>query len=94
MIKSQLVKRIASQYPHVSQRDAEKIVNALLDEIIGAMAHGDRVELRGFGAFSVRVRQGRTGRNPRTGLPVSVSKKAAPFFRTGREMRARLNSNR
>ena len=94
MIKSELVQRIALQHPHLRHRGAEKIVDAVLDEIMEAMAHGDRVELRGFGTFSVRVRQGRTARNPRTGLPVSVSNKAAPFFRTGREMRARLNSNR
>src|SRR5262245_43971282 len=70
MIKSELVKRIASQNALLSHRDVEKIVDAVLDEIIEAMAGGDRVELRGFGAFSVRVRKARTGRNPRTGLPV------------------------
>jgi integration host factor subunit beta len=91
MLKSELIKRIASQNPHLYQRDIEKIVNALLDEIVEALRRGDRVELRGFGAFSVKLRGARTGRNPRTGILVSVAKKAYPYFKTGKEMRARLN---
>jgi integration host factor subunit beta len=73
------------------QRDVENIVNAILGEIVAAMARGDRVELRGFGAFSVKNRPARTGRNPRTGAHVSVEKKSVPVFRTGKEMRERLN---
>ena len=91
MIKSELVQRIAAQNPHLYQRDVENIVNAILGEIIAAMARGDRVELRGFGAFSVKHRPARTGRNPRTGAHVSVDKKSVPFFKTGKEMRERLN---
>src|SRR5580698_9613588 len=91
MIKSELVQRISTQNPHLYQRDVENIVNAILGEIIGAMAKGDRVELRGFGAFSVKNRPARTGRNPRTGAHVSVDKKSVPFFKTGKEMRERLN---
>jgi integration host factor subunit beta len=91
MIKSELVQRIASQNPHLYQRDVENIVNAILGEIVSAMARGDRVELRGFGAFSVKNRPARTGRNPRTGAHVSVGRKAVPFFKTGKEMRERLN---
>ena len=91
MIKSELVKRIASQTPHLYDRDIEKVVNAILDEMIEALRRGDRVELRGFGAFSVKLREARTGRNPRTGVVVSVAKKAYPFFKTGKEIRARLN---
>ena len=91
MIKSELVQRISSQNPHLYQRDVENIVNAILGEIVAAMARGDRVELRGFGAFSVKNRPARTGRNPRTGAHVSVEKKAVPFFKTGKEMRERLN---
>ncbi len=91
MIKSELVQRIASQNPHLYQRDVENIVNAILGEIIAAMARGDRVELRGFGAFSVKHRPARTGRNPRTGAHVSVDQKSVPFFKTGKEMRERLN---
>src|SRR5437773_2061938 len=91
MIKSERVQRISAQNPHLYQRDGENIVNAILGEITAAMARGDRVELRGFGAFSVKNRPARTGRNPRTGAHVSVDKKSVPFFKTGKEMRERLN---
>src|ERR1700757_4773426 len=91
MIKSELVQRIAEQNPHLYLRDVENILNAILDEITEALAHGNRVELRGFGAFSVKRRDARLGRNPRTGASVSVDKKAVPFFKTGKEMRERLN---
>ena len=91
MIKSELIQHISSQNPHLYQRDIEKIVNALLDEIVQALRRGDRVELRGFGVFSAKLRGARSGRNPRTGAAVSVAKRAYPFFKTGKEMRARLN---
>ena len=91
MIKSELVQRLAARNPHLYQRDIEIIVDAILGEITDAMARGDRVELRGFGAFSTRERQARTGRNPRTGDKVSVTEKRAPFFKTGKEMHERLN---
>jgi integration host factor subunit beta len=91
MIKSELVKRISSQNPHLFERDIEKIVSAILEEMVEALRRGDRVELRGFGAFSVKLRGPRQGRNPRTGAVVAVAKKAIPFFKTGKEMRTRLN---
>ena len=91
MIKSELVQLIASRNPHLYQRDVEHIVNAILDKISEAMAEGDRVELRGFGAFSVKRRDARNGRNPRTGESVSVCEKVIPVFKTGKEMRKRLN---
>ncbi|MGH6796705.1 MAG: integration host factor subunit beta [Methylocella sp.] len=91
MIKSELVQRIAVRNPHLYLRDVEKIVNAILDEITSALARGDRVELRGFGAFSVKHRDARVGRNPRTGAHVPVDEKSVPFFKTGKEMRERLN---
>ena len=91
MIKSELVLHIANANPHLYQRDVENIVNAILREITNAMAKGDRVELRGFGAFSVKHRPARTGRNPRTGAQVAVEQKSAPFFKPGKEMRERLN---
>jgi integration host factor subunit beta len=91
MIKSELVQRIAEHNPHLYQRDVENIVNAILDEIVAALARGDRVELRGFGAFSVKHRPARSGRNPRTGEHVPVEQKSVPFFKTGKEMRERLN---
>ena len=91
MIKSELVLKIAEQNPHLYQRDVENIVNAILDTIADALARGDRVELRGFGAFSVKTRDARTGRNPRTGENVPVSEKVIPVFKTGKDMRIRLN---
>lgn len=91
MIKSELVQKIAEQNPQLYQRDVENIVNAILDEVVSALARGDRVELRGFGAFSVKARSARVGRNPRTGAHVAVEDKVVPFFKTGKEMRERLN---
>ena len=91
MIRSELIQIIADQNPHLFQRDVERIVNTVFDEIINAMANGDRVELRGFGAFSVKKRDARVGRNPRTGESVSVSEKHVPFFKTGKLLRDRLN---
>ena len=91
MTKSELVQRLAETNPHLYQRDVEIIVTAIFDEITAALARGDRVELRGFGAFSVKNRPARTGRNPRTGAHVAVAKKSVPFFKTGKEMRERLN---
>lgn len=91
MIKSELVARLAQANPHLYQRDVERIVSTIFDEISAALARGDRVELRGFGAFSVKARPARTGRNPRTGEPVHVEEKFVPFFKTGKELRERLN---
>ena len=91
MIKSELIHKIANTNPHLYHRDVERIVKVVFDEIVEALSRGDRVELRGFGAFSVKNRPARTGRNPRTGAHVSVEKKSVPFFKTGKEMRERLN---
>src|SRR5438270_290092 len=91
MTKSELVQRIAERNRHLCQRDARNSVNAILDEIGAAVARGARVELRGVGAFSVKHRPGRAGRNPRTGAHVPVDQKSVPFFKTGKEMRERLN---
>ena len=93
MIKSELIARIAAANPHLYHRDIERIVNVIFDEIVDALARGDRVELRGFGAFTVKHRPPRTGRNPRTGTSVSVDEKFVPFFKTGKELRERLNDN-
>ncbi len=92
MIKSELVQKIADQHPHLYHRDVERIVNRILDEMVLALREGDRVELRGFGAFSVKERNARMGRNPRTGDSVDVTPKRVPFFKTGKELRARLNA--
>ena len=91
MIRSELIQKIADENPHLYQRDVERIVNTIFDEVTGAMARGDRVELRGFGAFSVKQRDARVGRNPRTGETVSVEEKHVPFFKTGKLLRDRLN---
>lgn len=91
VIKSELIQRITERNPHLYQRDIENVVAAILDTISDALARGDRVELRGFGAFSVKHRPARVGRNPRTGDQVQVDAKAVPFFKTGKEMRQRLN---
>jgi len=93
MIKSSLVQTISEQNPHLYQRDVENIVNAILSEITEALAKGDRVELRGFGAFSVKNRSARVGRNPRTGERVEVEEKWVPFFKTGKDLRDRLNGS-
>ena len=91
MIRSELIQKIADENPHLYQRDVERIVNPIFDEITNAMARGDRVELRGFGAFSVKKRDARVGRNPRTGDAVEVEEKHVPFFKTGKLLRDRLN---
>jgi integration host factor subunit beta len=91
VIKSELIAKIADGNHHLFHKDIERIVNVVLDEIVDALARGDRVELRGFGAFTVKHREPRTGRNPRTGQSVSVEEKFVPFFKSGRELRDRLN---
>ena len=91
MIRSELIQKISEENPHLFQRDVERIVNTIFEEIVEAMARGDRVELRGFGAFSVKRRDARTGRNPRTGESVPVDQKHVPFFKTGKLLRDRLN---
>lgn len=92
MIKSQLIQKLADENPHLYQRDVERIVSAVFEEITDALARGDRVELRGFGAFSVKERDARVGRNPRTGESVEVPEKRVPFFKTGKDLRDRMNS--
>ena len=91
MIRSELIQKIADENPHLYQRDVERIVGTIFEEITAAMARGERVELRGFGAFSVKKRDARTGRNPRTGDAVEVEEKHVPFFKTGKLLRERLN---
>ena len=91
MIKSELIARLAEENPHLTQRDIERVVGVILERMIQALEQDGRVELRGFGAFSTRHREGRTGRNPRTGESVDVPEKRVPYFKPGKEMRARLN---
>ena len=91
VIKSELIQKLAAANPHLYHRDVERIVNVIFGEIVEALARGDRVELRGFGAFTVKHRAPRIGRNPRTGTSVAVSEKYVPFFKTGKDLRERLN---
>ena len=91
MIRSELVQLIAKEQPDLALADVERLVATFFDEITAQLARGGRVELRGFGAFSTRARDARTGRNPRTGEAVSVDAKRVPYFKPGKEMRARLN---
>ena len=93
MIKSELIAIIAENNPHLYQRDVERIVTTIFDEISDALARGDRVELRGFGAFSTKERAARVGRNPRTGEAVQVDKKYVPYFKCGKDLRDRLNAD-
>jgi integration host factor subunit beta len=93
MIRSELIQKIADDNPHLYQRDVERIVNTIFEEVIETMARGDRVELRGFGAFSVKRRDSRVGRNPRTGEAVEVEEKHVPFFKAGKLLRDRLNED-
>ncbi len=92
MVKSELIQRLAARNPQLYQRDIEKIVDTVFEQITEALARGGRVELRGFGAFSVKHRHARTGRNPRTGEAVSVLEKSLPFFKTGKQLLARINA--
>lgn len=92
MTKSELIAYLAEENPHLYQRDIERIVSTVFDEIASALSRGDRVELRGFGAFSVKHRDSRIGRNPRTGEAVQVAAKRVPYFKTGKNLREKLNS--
>ena len=91
MTKSELIAKLANENPHLFQRDVERIVTTIFDEISNALAQGNRVELRGFGAFSIKERGSRVGRNPRTGESVEVGEKFIPYFKTGKQLRERLN---
>jgi integration host factor subunit beta len=93
MIKSELIAKLAAENPHLTQRDIERVVGVILERMIEALEAGGRVELRGFGALSVRSRDARAGRNPRTGEPVDVHAKHVPFFKSGKELRERLNAD-
>jgi integration host factor subunit beta len=92
MLRSELVARLQAEYPDMRAQEVESMVEVVLDEIVRALEKGDRVELRGFGAFSVRRRAARQGRNPRTGAAVKVAAKNVPFFKPGKELRAKVDA--
>ncbi|MBO9500382.1 integration host factor subunit beta [Brevundimonas sp. A19_0] len=93
MIKSELIDKLAAENPHLTQAEVERLVNVILGQMVETLSEGGRVEIRGFGAFSVRHRPARQGRNPRTGETVDVPAKAVPFFKSGKELRERLNAS-
>jgi len=93
MIRSELLQALAKESPGLRAEEIERVVDVFFDEIAQRLADGGRVELRGFGAFSTRDRDPRKGRNPRTGDPVEVPAKRVPYFKPGKEMRARLNAD-
>ncbi len=93
MIKSELIDKLAIENPHLTQAEVERLVNVVLGQMVETLSEGGRVEIRGFGAFSVRHRPARQGRNPRTGETVDVPAKAVPFFKSGKELRERLNAS-
>ena len=92
MTKSELIAKLSAENPRLYHREVERIVSTIFEEITAALSRGDRVELRGFGAFSVKARPSRVGRNPRTGESVSVDEKFIPYFKTGKQLRERLNN--
>ena len=94
MTKSELIAELSAANPHLLGRDVELIVATIFNEITAALERGERVELRGFGAFTVKRRDARTGRNPRTGEAVPVDEKAVPFFKAGKELRERVNKGK
>ena len=93
MIKSQLIEKLAAENLHLTHAEVERVVNIVLDRMTDSLSQGGRVELRGFGAFSVRSRPARSGRNPRTGETVEVPAKSVPFFKSGKELHERLNAS-
>ncbi|MEO6387277.1 MAG: integration host factor subunit beta [Croceibacterium sp.] len=93
MIRSELLQALTSENPELRPEEVEQVVDIFFDEISARLAEGGRIELRGFGTFSTRQRDARTGRNPRTGEPVKVPEKSVPYFKPGKEMRERLNAD-
>jgi len=93
VLRSELINELHKDNPHLTRRDVELVVAIVLESITQTLEQGARVELRGFGAFSVRYRKARMGRNPRSGDSVRVSEKYVPFFRTGKDLKARINDS-
>ena len=93
MTKSELIARLAGKNPQFYLRDIEAIVETIFREMSDALVRGDRVELRNFGAFTVKEREARIGRNPKTGESVQVEAKRTPAFKAGKALRDRLNEN-
>ena len=92
MTKSGLIEDVARKTPHISKRDTEVVVNTIFDSMVEALKRGDRIEIRGFGSFQVKIREARDGRNPKTGEPVHISAKRTPFFKVGKELKEMVDS--
>ncbi len=92
MTKSGLIEEVAKRTPHISKKDTEVVVNTIFDSMIEALRTGDRIEIRGFGSFQVKIREARDGRNPKTGEPVHISAKRTPFFKVGKELKEMVDS--
>ena len=92
MTKSALIEEVAKRTPHISKKDTEVVVNTIFDSMIEALRTGDRIEIRGFGSFQVKIREARDGRNPKTGEPVHISAKRTPFFKVGKELKEMVDS--
>ena len=93
MTKSGLIEDVARRTPHISKKDTEVVVNTIFDSMIEALKEGDRIEIRGFGSFQVKVREAREGRNPKTGEPVHISAKRKPFFKVGKEVKEMVDGS-
>ena len=93
MTKSGLIEEVAKRTPHISKKDTEVVVNTIFDSMIEALKQGDRIEIRGFGSFQVKIREAREGRNPKTGEPVHISAKRTPFFKVGKELKEMVDQS-
>ena len=91
MTKSGLIEAVAQRTPHISKKDTEIVVNTIFDSMTEALRHSDRIEIRGFGSFQVKIREAREGRNPKTGEEVKIPAKRTPFFKVGKELKERID---
>jgi len=94
MTKSELIEILASRQPHLAFNDVDIAVKSVLDQMSQSLAQGERIEIRGFGSFSLHFRPPRQGRNPKTGEPVALTSKYVPHFKPGKELRERVNSRK
>jgi integration host factor subunit beta len=92
MTKSDLIERVADRVPHISKKDTELVVNTIFDSMTEALRGSDRIEIRGFGSFQVKIREAREGRNPKTGEEVKIPAKRTPFFKVGKELKERIDA--
>ncbi|MCE2391210.1 MAG: integration host factor subunit beta [Proteobacteria bacterium] len=94
MTKSELIERVALLAPHISKKDTETVVNTVFESLVSSLKSGERIEIRGFGSFQVKLREAREGRNPKTGEEVEIPAKRTPFFKVGKELKERIAARR